>query len=410
MTAAYRACPICKTELDPDGSCFGCEAPQRAAARPRADDTLSEPKRPMTSATDSSDSSDADLDALLLAGVRDGSWLDMQAFPPLRYAVPGVIPEGFGLLIGPPKAGKSWLILSTLLGVAAGGRVLGRISAGAPRRVLYLALEDGDRRMQDRCRKLLGDGTPIPGAFSYLTTVAPGRVLVTISAFLRRHPDTAMVIVDTLGKVMPQAAPGESAYQRDYRVGGQLKRIADEHPGLALVVLHHDRKAGSEDFVDSVSGTHGLAGSADTVIVLARKRQSTEGLLKITGRDVPENEYALQLVDGVAWQLDGADLGAAAARARQREETAGLSDTTTGVIDFVRAAGAGGITAGAVAEKFGKDSYQYLSRQVEAGRLIKLGRGRYAAPHTPVSEPSEASDQQVIAGLPPDGSDTEGSA
>lgn len=348
-----------------------------------------------TSPSDTSDGSDTDLDELLLASVRDGSWLDRQDFPPLRYAVPGLIPEGFALLIGPPKAGKSWLTLAILLGVALGGRVLGRISAGAPRRVLYLALEDGDRRMQDRCRKLLGD-TPIPGTFSYLITVDPGRVLVTIEAFLRRFPDTAMVVIDTLGKVMPQAAPGEGAYQRDYRVGGRLKRIADEHPGLALLVLHHDRKAGSDDFVDSVSGTHGLAGSADTIVVLARKRQSTEGLLKVTGRDVEENEYALKLTDGVAWQLDGANLGAAADRARQREETTGLSDTTTGVLDYVRAAGPHGITAGAVAEKFGKDAYQYLKRQLDAGRLIKLARGRYAIP---VSEPSEVSEQQVIIDL-----------
>src|ERR1700677_2927422 len=116
-----------------------------------------------------------------------------------------------------------------------------------------------------------------------------------------------MVVIDTLGKVMPPAIPGESAYQRDYRVGSALKRIADDNPGLSVVVLHHDRKAASEDFVDSVSGTHGLAGSADTVVVLARKRQSNEGVLMVTGRDVEENEYALTMQDA-AWRLDGADL------------------------------------------------------------------------------------------------------
>lgn len=67
-------------------------------------------------------------------------------------------------------------------------------------------------------------------------------------------------MLDTLGKVMPEARVGESAYQRDYRIGGRLKRIADEWPGLAVVVVHHDRKAAAEDFVDSVSGTNGLAG------------------------------------------------------------------------------------------------------------------------------------------------------
>lgn len=356
-----------------------------------------QPASVLTRQADTSDASDTALDDVLLDGVRDGAWLDGQDFPPLRYAVPELLPEGFTILIGPPKAGKSWLILGTLLGVAAGGRVLGNISAGSARRVLYLALEDGHRRMQDRCRKLLAPDEAIPGLFHYLTSVQPGRALATIEAFLRRYPDTAMVVIDTLGKVMPQAAPGESAYQRDYRVGGQIKRIADDRPGLAVVVLHHDRKAGSEDFVDSVSGTHGLAGSADTIVVLARKRQSNEGLLKVTGRDVPEGEYALLLTDGLAWQLDGANLAAAAARARQREDSAGLSDTSTSVIDFVRAAGSGGTTAAAVVEKFGKDAYQYLARRVDDGRLVKLGRGRYAATDIPVSEVSEASFSQVTA-------------
>lgn len=385
-------CRRCGVTLDPDGSCFNC------LHNPPA----SEPAPALTSQSDTSDGSDAtpvvvagEVD--LLAGIRTGAWLDVQVFPPLRYAVDGLIPEGFTILIGPPKAGKSWLILGALLGVAAGGRVLGRIPAGRARRVLYLALEDGDRRMQDRTRALLGEGELIPGLFHYITTVPPGRVLDLIRAFLDRYPDTALIVVDTLGKVMPPALVGESAYQRDYRVGGALKRIADQRPGLALVVLHHDRKAGSEDFVDSVSGTHGLAGSADTIVVLARKRQSTEGLLKVTGRDVPEAEYALTMADGRSWVLDGANLTDAAARAQQREDAAGLSDTSTSVVDFVRAAGPAGITAAAVVEKFGKDAYQYLARRVDDGRLIKLGRGRYAVPHTPVSEVSELSFAQVSA-------------
>lgn len=314
----------------------------------------------------------------LLAGLRTGTWLDAQQFPPLRYAVPGLIPEGFTLLIGPPKAGKSWLALGAQLSVAAGGRALGQLAVGAARRVLYLALEDGDRRMQDRCRQLLGD-EPIPALFCYLTVIPAGRVLDVIRQFLERHPDTALVVIDTLGRVMPPAQVGESAYQRDYRVGAAIKREADQRPGLAVVVLHHDRKATSDDFVDSVSGTHGLAGAADTIIVLARKRQSTDGLLKVTGRDVPEAEYALRMSDG-AWVLDGATLDEAAEHARQREETDTLSQTTTSVLDFVRDQARqhpDGVPAKIVAEKFGKDSYQYLRRQLEAGRLAQPRRGHY---------------------------------
>jgi len=322
-----------------------------------------------------------------LPGVRDGRWLRAQRFDPLRFAVPGLIPEGFTLLIGPPKAGKSWLLLDMLLAVAAGGRALGTIPTGPPRRVLYLALEDGDRRMQSRCAHLLGALGEIPDLFTYATIVAPGAAAALIESYLDRYPDTALVVVDTLGKVMPPAAQGESAYQRDYRVGSALKRLSERRSGLAVVVAHHDRKAGADDFVDAVSGTHGLAGAADTVVVLDRKRQATDALLKITGRDVAEEIYALRVRDGMAWTLDGADLPAAAAAAHRRQDGGALGDRSNDILDFIRRH-ADGISAAKVEAEFGEGTRRYLARLFDAGRLVKPRRGVYALPPT-ASQPSQ---------------------
>ena len=324
----------------------------------------------------------------ILAGIRDGAWLDAQNFPPVRYAVPEVIPEGLTLLVGAPKIGKSWLILGMLLGVASGGAALGSIRLDQPRRVLYLALEDGDRRMQDRCRQLLGPD-PIPAAYTYLTRAEPNTILPVIDAYLDRYDDTALVVIDTLGKVMPQALPQETMYQRDYRVGGKLKAIADRRPGLALVVVHHDRKAGADDFVERVSGSHGLAGAADTVIVLSRDRQSTDGIVQITGRDIPEGEYALAMAGMGTWVLDGDDLAEASRRAQERKSIEGLGERSAEVIRLVvdrYEDNPEGITPSYVAAELGMDSKTaqvYLSRAVEASRLSKLARGRYA-PWNPV--------------------------
>ncbi len=333
---------------------------------------------PRSDGSDGSDTNeDAEAEARLLASIRDGAWLEVQEFPPLSYAVNGLITEGFALLIGPPKAGKSWLGLDIQLAVACGGYALGAIPTGRPRRVLYLALEDGDRRMQDRCRRIL-QGRPIPPLFHYMTTVHPGFVPATLHAFLRRYPDTALIVIDTLGKIMPQSMPGESAYQRDYRVAGGIKRIADAYPGLAIVAVHHDRKAASDDFVESVSGTNGLAGAADTIIVLARKRQATEAVLLVTGRDVPEAEYGLTMDDGL-WRLDGANLAEAATAAQQRHDSTTLGDVSVNILAFVRQY-PNGCRAKDVVEKFGDDAYQYLKRLEESGRLTKPRRGFYVAP------------------------------
>lgn len=357
---------------------------------------LSEPEDAGNMVPDTSDGSDSDgeaeYDAKLLATVKDGSWLHVQVFAALQYAITGLLPEGFSLLIGPPKAGKSWMILDFLLAISGARNALGKIAMTGKRRVLYLALEDGHRRMQDRCRTLLGDD-PIPELFHYMTDLRPGFAVATIEAFLRTYPDTALIVIDTLGKIMPPSAPGESAYQRDYRVAGAIKRIADSYPGLAICALHHDRKAASEDFVDSVSGTHGLAGAADTIIVLARKRQATEAVLMVTGRDVPEAEYGLVMDNGL-WRLDGANLGEAADAAHTREESAGLGDLSVSILKFLREQGEQPVKASVVVEQFGKDAYQYLKRLEDSGRIAKPRRGYYiAAPTIPGVGPAEDEDE-----------------
>src|SRR5215217_8015737 len=271
----------------------------------------------------------------LLATLRTGAWLDAQEFPPLSYAVPGLIPEGSVLLVGAPKIGKSWLVLAVGLAASEGGKALGLDIPKRP--VLYLALEDGDRRLQDRCRRLLGTD-PIPPEFQYLTRIEPNRAGDTIAAWLYwHHEPPPLIILDTLGKVLPPTQMGEDRYQRDYRVGSALKRIVDEHPGTTLLVNHHDRKAIAEDFVDSVSGTHGLAGAADTIIVLARDRNEAAGLIKVTGRDVAEGEYAVTFKDGAVWELDGHDLEVARQKAQQVKATTRATAAAAGdrMVDVV---------------------------------------------------------------------------
>lgn len=331
----------------------------------------------------------------LLAGLRTGAWLDQQQFPPLRYHLPGIVPEGSTLFVGPPKVGKSWFTLALALAASSGGRALGL--QVEPRPTLYLGLEDGHRRMQDRCRTLLGSA-PIPGEFQYLTVIQPMAVLATIEAWLDIHGhDDPLVILDTLGRVMPPALMGESSYGRDYRVGSSLKRLADDRPGSALVVVHHDRKAGSEDFVDRVSGTNGLAGSADSIVVLARARHEQTGTINVTGRDVPEGEYAVQFT-GALWELDGGDLATAASRAAQRRVTEGLDDRSRAVMDYV-AEHPEGVRFADVKRDLGDAEARYLSRLHEAGRIDRPSRGLYL----PLSVVSEVS---VPGGPVPSTTDT----
>src|SRR5207244_2284516 len=80
--------------------------------------------------------------------------LRTMTFPPVRYVLPGFVPDGLTILASKPKIGKSWLALDLCLAVAAGRFTLGNLKP-CEGRVLYLALEDSRRRLQRRIDKLL---------------------------------------------------------------------------------------------------------------------------------------------------------------------------------------------------------------------------------------------------------------
>lgn len=313
-----------------------------------------------------------------LSRIRTGTYLDQQRFAPLAWAVHGIVPEGFGLLTGPPKAGKSWLALALALGVASGGVALGKIPTGNARPVLLLALEDGERRLQDRCRTLLL-GEPIPERLHYVTAATPGDVVPLIRAWLQMHGHLSpLVVVDTLGKVMPQALPGEGAYQRDYRIGGTLHRLAGECPGTTLLVVHHVRKASGEDWMDSTSGTNGLNGAADFTVNLSRARNEDAGVLRVTGRDVAEGEYAVTHRGG-SWEIDGHALADAARKATELRAASGLGDQSAEVVRVVgeHPEGIGPAAVGRALDVSTERAGQMLTRLHAAGRIGKAGRGLY---------------------------------
>lgn len=318
---------------------------------------------------------------LLRDRIKTGQWLDEQEFPPLAWAVHGLIPEGFGLLTGSPKVGKSWLALAVALAVASGGPALS-IPTGRPRPVLLLALEDGDRRLQKRARHLLGD-TPIPELLHYVTTSRPDEIPALIAAWMGKHGHAnPLVLLDTLGKAMPPAMSGEGAYGRDYRIGSILKRLVDDWPGSTLLVVHHTRKAASEDWMDSTSGTNALNGAADFTISLARPRNEDTGLLRVTGRDVIEAEYAVRSDSG-RWELDGSDLEAAARAATEARDSEGLGDVSVEILAYVNQR-PDGVGPKEVADALGLNGdtvRQYLGRLTETERIAKPRRGLY----TPVT-------------------------
>jgi 5S rRNA maturation endonuclease (ribonuclease M5) len=217
---------------------------------------------------------------------------------PLNWVFPGVIPEGLTLLVGAPKAGKSWFNLNLLVSLATGrpDEVFGWGKPHDPSPSLYLALEDPHRRVHDRLIKVVS-GTPFDEAVAgdiwldLPDLKAGGRD--EIERWLEANPTSRCIMVDVLAKVRGQQDTSSGLYQADYEAVGALKEIADEF-GIGVVVTHHDRKKTSDDFVDMVSGTKGVTGAADTILYLQRERGSTTGILKCESRDVEECTYRIE--------------------------------------------------------------------------------------------------------------------
>lgn len=311
----------------------------------------------------------------------DGAWLDSQTFPDLHWIVPGIIAEGLTVLVAPPKAGKSWLVYWIAIARAMGGVALGQRLSQGP--VLYFALEDGQRRLQERGRKLLAPGEHLPAAIEYKIALEPGETVVGlirefVAAHHGQHP---VVIIDTFGKVKPTAPKGVSAYEHDYAVVSALKAAVDSEPGAALILVHHDRKAATADFVDAVSGTHGIAGAADAVVVIQRPRNQRDAMLCVTGRDVTETEYAATF-DAGRWELTGDSLAEAQRVAATTKITSGLGDKAAVILAAVVANTDGYSTRTTVAEATGLDVNlvgDYLARLARSGKLTSVMRGHYAA-------------------------------
>lgn len=285
--------------------------------------------------------------------------------PPLKWIVPGLIPEGTSILAAPPKVGKSCLIYQLSVEAAIGGTLLGR--RVEPGSVLYLALEDGKRRGQERLRVALAGRTMPRGRLEIRWSCANiGKGLEEeIKAWLDLHPDALLVAIDTLGKVRPHSDGRRNAYEIDVE---DMKRLQDlfRDRAVGLVIVHHLRKERDRDFLTAVSGSYGITGSADTTLVLKRKRLEVFGTVEVTGRDVADAEISVRF-DGMIWS-------------EAPEALSNASASRAAVYSVIEKAPA---FAKAIAEKTGleRSNVQHmLEKLVDEGAAMRVATGYVKAP------------------------------
>ncbi len=289
--------------------------------------------------------------------------------PPVRWVVPSVLPEGVTLLAGKPKLGKSWLALGLCVAVAAGGVALGtrQVEQGD---VLYLALEDNRRRLQKRLGKMLRGPAPEGLEMATAWPKLDEGVVEALGAWLGEHPEARLVAVDTLAKIRPRTR-GQNVYQEDYASLEELLPLAAEHE-VAIVVVHHTRKMAAADPLDEKSGSTGLTGGVDGVLVLKRDRGKADAVLHVDGRDIEESaEYALMWdAETAGWTIVGD-----ADEYRISEERKAIIRVLVEAGEF--------LSPGEVADALGKSRNtikQRLWRMAQDGQ-VENRNGRYGITH-----------------------------
>ncbi len=291
---------------------------------------------------------------------------------PIRFVIDDLVPEGLTMLAGRPKLGKSWLALGMSLSVCAGIPALGHNTT--PAEVLYIALEDGERRLQDRVRKLggeaLGDAL---GRFHYRTewpTFNHGG-LDALREWMTDHPSTRLVVLDPFGKGQG-ALPGKNRYTEEYELLGGLQSFTSESR-IALVLIHHLRKQGADDWLEQLSGSQAVTGSADTLLGLFRERGQMDATLRLVSREVPEKDLALRFDDG-HWQAMG--------DAATYRHTVERSQVLNGLADLGGEAKVSEIAE--LIEKTPANTSKLLNNLANDGAVRKVSYGVYSLPVEPV--------------------------
>ena len=168
--------------------------------------------------------------------------------------------------------------------------------------VLYLALEDDYQRLQERMSRMFGvEGTDALHFAVYAKQLGAG-LDEQLEKFIREHPDTRLIIIDTLQKVR-EVGGDAYCYANDYDIVGRMKQFADKH-GVCLLLVHHTRKQQSGDKFEMISGTTGLLGCADGAFLLQKeKRTDLSATLEIVGRDQPDQKLHLTRdAERLIWQ------------------------------------------------------------------------------------------------------------
>ncbi|AEF80737.1 AAA family ATPase [Leadbettera azotonutricia] len=292
--------------------------------------------------------------------------LMQKVFPTAIWVVEKLITNGLTLVLGASKIGKSWFVLQLAIDIDNGSHFLGELAV-QKLGIIYFALEDTEARIQRRLTKL---GIVVFNDAWLETTWE--KEIIKLKTYLQDKPKYKVVIIDTLQKFAKIS--DLNAYGEVVKALGLLKSIADEL-GIAIIAIHHTRKgveSGTGDWMDGGLGSMGINGTADCTITLTRKRESSEGFLRATGRDIEDIHWALNWDKKLCiWTKTG-----------NAPKNKLLSVDQQIIIDILQQSAPESLETSDIAKKAGKseqNTINILKRMGNMGFVTKTSRGLWSA-------------------------------
>jgi hypothetical protein len=228
-----------------------------------------------------------------------------RVYPPRQFLIDGILSRGIlAMLGGRPKSGKSWLAFQLAQAIDMGVPFLGK--ATTKTNVLYMALEDGDRRIHER----LHIRRWIPQHVNFVFTALPlddgkgntgtGFEQITNTA---TSLGTGLVIIDTLRSSM-SGHVDESDNAGMAAILNPLANFAHDK-NVAVLINHHTTKGATEDVFNSFRGASSIRGAYDLGAILERKNKELEATLKFESRDAEIDDMTIKFDPASGWQYEG---------------------------------------------------------------------------------------------------------
>jgi hypothetical protein len=220
--------------------------------------------------------------------------------PEPDFIIDSLLSQGVTLLSGAPKSGKSWLTMELGLAVASGKEALGRFRTQQGS-VLFLSHEDSQRLFLSRIRQLIDGRMPPPENAHYVERFTDKKdALDHITHFAVETENLALIIIDTLARIRGGDLKNKTFHAYDYESVAPLVDLAD-NLNIAILLVHHTRKAEAEDHVNRASGSSGLTGGVDNVFTLTSYSAQKIGKLEISGRYLEDKQLDLRFDKTCRW-------------------------------------------------------------------------------------------------------------